>query len=101
MLSLEHQELSNKHNKGYLPEDLWGMELDKWLSGKDVYGRQKEPPTFFTTLDALNGVGFTNSEKLGRGEEMRGSFVAHKGFLKDEQQRTINGVRSYFWYQAG
>ena len=102
MLSLEHQELSNKQNQGYLPEDLWGMEIDKWLSGKNDCGFQKQPPSYFTTLDALKGIGFIGSEKLGRREQMRMSALLQtKGFLKDEQQRTIKGVRGYYWHQAG
>ena len=113
MLSLEHQELSNQQNKGYLPEDLWEQDLDKWLSGKagsqtwipesQDLGYQKESPTCFTTVDALKGLGFCLYEerKLGRKEEMRmAALLQTKGFHKDAQQKTINGVRGYYWHQS-
>lgn len=103
MLSLENQELSNQQNKGYLPEDMWSAKLDKWLSGVNEYGPDlTEPRTYFTTLDALEGVGFTAfKEKLGRREEMRmAALLQTKGFLKDDQQKTINGVRGYYWHQS-
>jgi predicted P-loop ATPase len=103
MLSLENQELSNQQNKGYLPEDMWSSKLDRWLSGVNEYGPDlTEPRTFFTTLDALEGVGFTAfKEKLGRREEMRmAALLQTKGFLKDDQQKTINGVRGYYWHQS-
>ena len=113
MLSLEHQELSNQQNKGYLPEDLWEQDLDKWLSGKagcqtwipenQDWGYQKESPKCFTTVDALKGLGFGLNEerKLGRREEMRmAALLQTKGFLKDAQQKTINGVRGYYWHQS-
>ncbi len=102
MLSLEHQELSNQQNKGYLPEDLWSRKLDKWLSGKSDYGQDKEPNEFFTTLDALKGIGFLGfEEKLGRREEMRmAALLQTKGFLKDEQQKTINGICGYYWHKV-
>ena len=107
MLSLENQELSNQQNKGYLPEDMWSEKLDKWLN-KWLLGMNKsgivcrEPKECFTTLDALRGVGFENwEEKLGRREEMRmAALLQAKGFLKDDQQKTINGVRGYYWHQS-
>ena len=104
MLSLEHQELSNQKNKGYLPEDLCEQKLDKWLSGLNEYGRQESPPRqCFTTFDALKGLGFGLDEerKLGRREQMRmAALLQTKGFLKDAQQKTINGVRGYYWRQS-
>ena len=113
MLSLEHQELSSQQNKGYLPEDLWEQDLDKWLSGmagsqtwipeNQEWGHQKESPTCFTTVDALKGLGFGLHEerKLGRREEMRmAALLQTKGFHKDVQQKTINGVRGYYWHQS-
>ena len=102
MLSLENQELSNQQNKGYLPEDMWSSKLDKWLLGVNEYGPDKEPNEYFTTLDALKGVGFNSLEvKLGRREEMRmAALLQTKGFLKDDQQKTINGVRGYYWHQS-
>ena len=110
MLSLENQELSNQQNKGYLPEDMWEQPLNKWLSGKAGYtwvpekqehGHQYETPSCFTTLDALKAIGFNESEKLGRREQMRmAALLQTKGFLKDEQQKTINGVRGYYWHQV-
>jgi predicted P-loop ATPase len=102
MLSLENQELSNQQNKGYLPEDMWSAKLDKWLSGVNEYGPDKEPNECFTTLDALKGVGFIGfEEKLGRREEMRmAALLQTKGFLKDDQQKTVNGVRGYYWHQS-
>ena len=101
MLSLEHQELSNQQNKGYLPEDMWEQKLDKWLSGVNEYSPDQEPRTCFTTVDALMGIGFLSGENLGRREQMRmAALLQTKGFLKAEQQKTINGVRGYYWHQA-
>ena len=107
MLSLENQELSNQQNKGYLPEDMWSAKLDKWLNkwllGMNEHGVvDREPHECFTTLDALRGVGFEGwEEKLGRREEMRmAALLQAKGFRKDDQQKTINGVRGYYWHQS-
>jgi len=114
MLSLKHQELSNQQNKGYLPEDLWEKDLDQWLSAKPGHqkwipenqeiGYLKEPPTCFTTVDALKGIGlglYERTEKMGRREEMRmAALLQTKGFHKDAQEKTINGVRGYYWHKA-
>lgn len=110
-LSPEDQALSNQNNRGYLPEDLWEVPLDQWLSGeagnhvwipeKQEKGVQQEPPIYFTTRDALKGIGFASEEdqKLGRQEEMRmAALLQSKGFVKGEQRR-LYGIRGYFWYK--
>ena len=95
MLSLEHQELSNQQNKGYLPEDMWSKNSTNGCQANE-YSPDQEPRTCFTTVDALMGIGFL-SENLGRREQMRmAALLQTKGFLKDEQQKTINGVRGYY-----